>query len=56
MGASGTAFNVNGGNGNVSFGGPIINTSGNSVVVTNRTSDTVSFTGAISDTAAAASR
>ncbi len=50
VGASGTAFDVDGGNGIVSFGGPIINTSGNSVVVTNRTSDTVSFSGAITET------
>jgi VCBS repeat-containing protein len=50
VGASGIAFDVNGGNGSVSFGGPIINNSGNSVVVTNRTSDTVSFSGAITET------
>ncbi len=49
-GASGTAVNVNGGNGNVTLGIPITNTSGNAVVVTGRTGDTVSFTGAIGDT------
>ncbi len=49
VGASGTAVNVSGGNGNVTIGIPVTNTSGNSVVVTNRSSDTVSFTGTVSD-------
>ncbi len=50
VGVSGIAFDVDGGNGNVSFGGPIFSNSGNAVAVANRTSDTVSFSGAISDT------
>jgi hypothetical protein len=49
-GASGTAFNLSGGNGNVTVGIPITNTSGNSVVVTGRTSDTVAFSSTINDT------
>jgi hypothetical protein len=55
VGASGTAFNVDGGNGNVSFGGPIFGTSGFDIAVANRTGDTVSFTGAITDNAGAGS-
>jgi hypothetical protein len=55
VGASGTAFNVSGGNGNISFGGPIIGTSGFDVAVANRTGDTVSFTGAITDNGGAGS-
>jgi hypothetical protein len=47
---SGTDFNVDGGTGNVSFGGPIISGSGNAVVVANRTGDTVSFAGDITAT------
>ena len=50
VGASGTAFNVSGGTGNISFPGQITNSAGNAVVVTGRTGDTVSFTGAVSDT------
>ena len=50
VGASGTAVNISGGTGNVTLGIPIINTSGNSVAVTARTGDTVSFTGSVSDT------
>ena len=49
-GASGIAFNVSGGTGNIAFPGPITNNSGNAVVVTGRTGDTVSFTGAINET------
>ena len=49
VGGSGTAFVVSGGNGNVSFGGPIISTSGLAVQVTGRTSDTVAFSGSITD-------
>jgi hypothetical protein len=49
-GASGTAFNVNGGTGNVTLGIPITNSSGNSVTVSNRTGDTVSFSSTITDT------
>jgi hypothetical protein len=55
VGGSGTAFVVDGGNGGVSFGGPIFGTSGLDVSVTNRTSDTVSFSGAITDNAGAGS-
>ncbi len=47
-----TAFSVSGGIGDLSYAGTIANTAGNSVVVTGRTSDTVSFTGAIDDDAA----
>ncbi len=47
-----TAFSVSGGSGDLSYAGTIANTGGNSVVVTGRTSDTVSFTGAIDDDAA----
>ncbi|HEV7670787.1 MAG TPA: Ig-like domain-containing protein [Thermoanaerobaculia bacterium] len=50
VGASGTAVNISGGNGNITLGIPVTNTSGNAVVVTSRTSDTVSFTGAINET------
>ncbi|HUP24611.1 MAG TPA: cadherin domain-containing protein, partial [Thermoanaerobaculia bacterium] len=50
VGASGTAVNISGGNGSVSLGIPITNTSGNAVAITGRTSDTVAFTGAISET------
>ncbi|MEP7011303.1 MAG: Ig-like domain-containing protein, partial [Acidobacteriota bacterium] len=49
VGASGTAVNISGGNGNITLGIPIINTSGNAVVVTSRTSDTVSISGAITE-------
>ncbi len=48
-GASGTAVNISGGNGNITLPIPITSTSGNAVVVASRTSDTVSFTGTISD-------
>jgi hypothetical protein len=50
VGASGTAVNINGGNGNVTIGFPIINTSGNAIIVTGRSSDTVSFSGTVSET------
>lgn len=50
VGASGTAVNISGGNGNISLGLPILSTSGNAVVIANRTSDTVFFTGAITET------
>ncbi len=49
-GASGTAVNINGGNGSVTIGFPIINTSGNAIVVTGRGSDTVTFSGTVSET------
>jgi len=49
-GASGTAFRVDGGNGNVSFPGAINSTSGNAVNVANRGSDTVTLSGAIAET------
>ncbi len=49
-GASGTAVNISGGNGNITIGIPVTNNSGNSVVVTGRTGDTVLFSGAVSDT------
>ncbi|WP_165371667.1 beta strand repeat-containing protein [Pseudolysobacter antarcticus] len=49
-GGSGAAFLVNGGNGNVSFAEPIINNSGNAVVVSNRTSDTIGMSGSINET------
>jgi large repetitive protein len=48
-GASGTAFSVNGGNGNIVFPGNITSTSGNAVSVTNRTSDSVTLAGAITE-------
>lgn len=49
-GATGTAFNVDGGNANVGYAGTINNSAGRSVAVQNRTGDTVAFTGAINDT------
>jgi hypothetical protein len=55
VGGSGTAFVVDGGNGDVSFGGPIFGTSGLDVSVANRTSGTVTFSGAITDNAGAGS-
>ena len=48
--ASGTAFRVDGGNGNVSYAGSITSNSGNAVVVSGRASDTVTLSGAITDT------
>jgi hypothetical protein len=50
VGASGTAVNISGGNGNITLGVPIINNSGNSVAVASRTGDTVSFPSTITDT------
>ena len=48
--ASGTAFRVDGGNGNVSFPGAITSNSGNAVNVANRGSDSVTLSGAITET------
>jgi len=48
--ATGTDFNVDGGNANISYAAAINNSAGRSVSVTNRTADSVSFTGAITDT------
>ncbi len=48
-GASGIAFLVNGGTGNITFPGNITSTSGNAVAVSNRTSDTVALGGAITE-------
>ena len=48
-GASGIAFSVNGGNGNIVFPGSITSTSGNAVSVTNRSSDAVTLAGAITE-------
>jgi hypothetical protein len=42
--ASGIAFHVDGGNGTISYAGSITNSSGRSVVVENRTGDSVTFT------------
>ena len=50
LNASGNDFNVDGGNATISYAGPITNTAGRSVSVINRSADTVTFTGAISDT------
>jgi Big-like domain-containing protein len=47
---TGTAFNVDGGNAAITYAGAITNSAGRSVSVTNRTADTVSFTGAINGT------
>jgi hypothetical protein len=44
---SGTSFLVDGGNGNISFPGAITSNSGNAVNVANRSSDTVTLSGAI---------
>jgi Bacterial Ig domain/Bacterial cadherin-like domain len=49
-GATGAAFNLDGGNATITYGGTINNTAGRSVVVQNRTADTATFTGAITDT------
>ncbi|MES1245462.1 MAG: cadherin domain-containing protein [Acidobacteriota bacterium] len=49
-GASGTAVNISGGNGNITIDIPITNNSGNAVAITGRTSDTVSFPKAIAET------
>ncbi|SFN50622.1 Ig-like domain-containing protein [Dokdonella immobilis] len=51
-GASGSAFVVSGGNGLVGYPGTIISLSGNAVVTTNRNSDSVTLSGAITDTGA----
>ncbi|REJ85500.1 MAG: tandem-95 repeat protein [Acidobacteria bacterium] len=48
--ATGTAFFVDGGNATVSYAGSISNGAGRSVVVQNRNADSVTFTGAITDT------
>jgi hypothetical protein len=48
--AVGTAFNVDGGNATISYAGTISNSAGRSVSVTNRTADSLTFTGAITDT------
>jgi Bacterial Ig domain/Bacterial cadherin-like domain len=50
--ATGTAFNLDGGNATVSYAGTINNTAGRSVAVQNRTADTATFTGAITDSGA----
>lgn len=47
--AAGTAFNVDGGNATVTYNGTIGNTAGRSVAVQNRTGDTATFTGAVTD-------
>ncbi|WP_183092704.1 beta strand repeat-containing protein [Nocardioides stalactiti] len=49
-GAAGIAFDVNGGNGAITYPGIINNGTGDTVEVTGRTGGTVSFTGAVSDT------
>ncbi len=48
--ATGTDFNVDGGNATVSYAAMITNSAGRSVVVQNRTGDTATFSGAITDT------
>ncbi len=48
--ATGTAFNVDGGNATIAYAGTIANTAGRSVAVQNRTADSTTFTGAITDT------
>ncbi|HKI04918.1 MAG TPA: Ig-like domain-containing protein [Thermoanaerobaculia bacterium] len=50
--ATGTDFNVDGGNATINYAGPINNTAGRSVSVVNRTADTVTVIGAITDTGA----
>ena len=48
--ASGVSFRVDGGTGNISFPGTISSNSGAAVQISNRTSDTVTLSGAIGDT------
>lgn len=48
--ASGDAVVITGGNGNVSLGIPVTNSSGRAVVIGSRTGDTIAFTGAIAET------
>ncbi|MCZ7651395.1 MAG: tandem-95 repeat protein [Thermoanaerobaculia bacterium] len=48
--ATGTAFNVDGGNATITYSGTITNSAGRSVSVTNRTADSVTLSGAITDT------
>ncbi len=47
--ATGTAFNVDGGNATIVYGGTIANTAGRSLAIANRTADSATFTGAITD-------
>lgn len=49
-GASGDAVVVTGGSGHVTLGIPVSNNNGRAVAISSRTSDTVSFTGAITET------
>lgn len=48
-GASGSAFVVNGGDGNVSYPGTINSNAGNAVTVLNRSSGAITFSGSITD-------
>ncbi len=47
--ATGTAFNVDGGNGTIVYAGTLTNTAGRSLAVQNRTADSTTFSGAITD-------
>ena len=49
-GSAGTAVDINGGTGNISYAGSVTNSSGRSVEVTNRSGGTVSLSGSITDT------
>jgi len=48
--ATSAAVNINSGNGNITLGIPVTNAASSAVLVTARTSDTVAFNGAITDT------
>ena len=48
--ATGTAFNLDGGNATVTYNGTINNSAGHAVEVKNRTADTATFTGGITET------
>ncbi len=48
--ATGTDFNVDGGNATISYAAAITNSAGRSVVVQNRTGDTATFSGSVTDT------
>ncbi len=49
-GATGTAFNVSGGNGVISYDGSITNSSGRAVSITGKTGGSVTLAGAVGDT------
>ena len=52
-GSAGTAFNVNGGNGSITYAGTVNNSAGNAVSVVSRTGGMIDMLGAITDTGAA---